>query len=284
MPELASVNGVVTPLADAQVPLLDRGVLFGDAIYEVIRFYNGRPFCLDDHLERLCNSAKGLRFDASLDTERLGGQGLALFEQSGLVDGRLYYQISRGVGSSRSYLPEPMLRPTEIIVAESIRPPSDQLYAQGVSVVTAREIRWSRTDLKTTNLIPRILVRLDAQTDGAYEALWVDDNHYVLEGTSSNVFAVFGKTLRTPPTGSGLLAGVTRKIVIEQALAEGFPVEEYPISLEELAQADEVFLTATTPEILGIVRVNHRVVGSGVVGPITKTLLLSYRQRVARGT
>lgn len=280
MLELASVNGVVTALVDAKVPLLDRGVLFGDAIYEVIRFYNGRPFCLDAHLERLCHSAAGLRFSVMLDTDRLRRQGLALFEQSGLLDGRLYYQISRGVGSARSYLPGPGLQPTEIIVAESIHPPDEMTYAEGVSVVTAREIRWSRTDLKTTNLIPRILVRLDAQSDGAYEALWVDDQHFVLEGTSSNVFAVFGGVLRTPPTGSGLLAGVTRRIVMEQAISEGFPLQERPIRLDELLAADEVFLTATTPEILGIVRVDHHTIGSGIPGPVTQKLLLSYRERV----
>jgi D-alanine transaminase len=280
--ELAWVNGVVSLARDARVSALDRGFLYGDAVYEVVRVYARRPWHLRAHLERLAQSAAGLRFGAFPSLDVLEHAGRSLFAQSGLLDGRLYYEVTRGAGQSRGAALNALGEPTVVIMTEPIRPPSPETYAQGVVCVCVPEQRWERSDLKTTNLMPRILVKMDAEARGAYEALWMDTSGCVREGTATNVFAVRGQRLLTHPLEPGVVAGITRSAVLALAARVGLAPDEVPLTYQELVGASEAFLTGTTPEVLAIREIDGQSIGTGAQGPYTRALHVAYREHVAQ--
>jgi D-alanine transaminase len=269
---LADVNGVITPLEEARISVLDRGFLFGDAIYEVIRVYGGRLFYMEEHMERLCRSCEGLSFQNVPPMSDLAARGAALVRASGLAEAILYYQVTRGAGSSRSKEPDPTMRPTIVITVDPADQPSESLREEGATAITVPETRWDRADLKTVNLIPRILVRQKAKEQGAYEAIWVDEQGEVLEASASNVFAVIDGMVVTPPLGNRLLAGITRAVVLDLTERLGIPWAERTISLDALRNADEIFLTGSVTEVLGLSRLDNVDVGSGKPGPITRQI------------
>jgi D-alanine transaminase len=280
--DLAYVNGRITPAAEAVVPVLDRGFLLGDACYEVVRVYAGVPWHLEEHLERLERSAAGLKMAKVPAREVLARVGLELFASSGHSDGRIYYQLTRGVGRTRSEAPTPDLEPTLVVMAESIHSPSEAMYASGVKAITVPEARWERSDYKTTNLMPRILVRMEAQAQGAYEALWRDAHGRIREGTVTNFFGVKDGVLVTQALEPGVVAGVTRREVLAVARELAIPVSESAIGVAELGTLTEAFVTGTTPEVLAVVQIDGVRIGQGQPGPITKRLHAGYRERVQR--
>lgn len=278
--DMAWVNGRLTPAEEALVPALDRGFLYGDACYEVVRVYAGVPWHLSAHLERLARSAGGLRMHTIPSHDEWRRVAAEVWAASGYVDGRLYFQLTRGAGRSRaSSVSEPLV-PTVVVMAEAIAVPSAEMYAAGVAAITVPEARWERSDYKTTNLMPRILVRLDAQAQGAYEALWIDARGRIREGTGTNFFAVADGVLVTQALEPGVVAGVTRLEVLAVAREQAIEVSETEITRHTLARATEAFVTGTTPEVLAVVRVDDKVIGDGAVGPVTTALLQGYRQRV----
>ena len=273
---LADVNGVITPLEEARISVLDRGFLFGDAVYEVIRVYGGRPFYMADHMERLRRSCEGLGFQNVPSMDELTERGTSLVRASGLEEAALYYQVSRGAGNSRSKEPDPSMHPTIVVTVDPASRPAETLREQGATAITVPETRWDRADLKTVNLIPRILVRQKAKEAGAYEAIWVADNGNVLEASASNVFMVVDDVVVTPPLGNRLLAGITRAVVLDLTEKLGIACEERIFTLDELRSADEVFLTGSITEILGLSQVDGEVVGAGKPGPITQRIASAF--------
>jgi D-alanine transaminase len=273
---LADVNGVITPLEEARISVLDRGFLFGDAVYEVIRVYGGRPFYMEDHMERLRRSCEGLGFQNVPTTDELTERGISLVRASGLEEAALYYQVSRGAGNSRSKEPDPSMHPTIVVTVDPASRPAASLREQGATAITVPETRWDRADLKTVNLIPRILVRQKAKEAGAYEAIWVADNGNVLEASASNVFMVIDGVMVTPPLGNRLLAGITRAVVLDLTEKLGLACEERKFTIDELRSADEVFLTGSITEILGLSQVDGEVVGTGKPGPITQRIASAF--------
>jgi len=279
---LADVNGVITPLEEARVSVLDRGFLFGDAVYEVIRVYGGRPFYMEDHMERLRRSCEGLGFQNVPTMDELTQRGMALVVSSGLQEAGLYYQITRGAGHSRSKEPDPSMHPTVVITVDPASRPAESLREEGATAITVPETRWDRADLKTVNLIPRILVRQKAKETGAYEAIWVGDNGDVLEASASNVFIVKDGVVITPPLGNRLLAGITRAVVLDLTEKLGIVCEERRFTIDELRNADEVFLTGSITEILGLSHVDGEEVGSGKPGPITGQISAAFIQETQK--
>ena len=277
---LADVNGVITPMVEARVSVLDRGFLFGDAVYEVIRVFRGVPFHLSHHLRRLAVSGEGLEFSGFPEKAEIRRRALHLLEQSGVQEGTLYIQVTRGAPESRHVFPSRDTPLTLVITVEPSASFPEDLYDKGVQVITRPEERWLRADLKTVNLIPRILARRQAREQGAWEILWIGENGHVLEGGSTNVFMVQGRTLVTPPLGERILAGVTRQEVLSIAEQEGWDVDVRSIALEEWMSADECFLTGTTTEVLGISHVDGQPIGKGIPGPVTRTFRQSLRARM----
>jgi len=277
MPDIACLNGQFFPLADAMVPVNDRGYLFGDGVYEVVRTYHGVPFHLEQHLDRLDISLSQVRIQANWDRATLKSQINAVIKQSGYRDTKIYIQVTRGV-APRNH-PFPPVPPTTLLTATEIHPLNANLKSAGARAITMADIRWGRCDIKSLNLLPNVMARQAAEDAGAFEAIFVGTDNSVREGSSSNVFAVINGTVVTPPLGSNLLAGVSRAYLLERAAAIGVPTDERTLSIDELKAADEVFLTGTTIEVLGVSQIDDANIGSP--GPITLKLANAFTPTAA---
>jgi D-alanine transaminase len=270
MPDIAFVNGRFLPWKDATISIDDRGFQFGDGVYEVIRTYRGAPFELAAHLARLERSAKELSlvqpYSRAQWTQWVQ-QGLG---QAGYQEAKVYIQITRGTAPRDHAFPSG-ISPTVVMTIRELHPLSLQIRQDGVTARTCDDLRWGRCDIKSVNLLGNVLAREEARKAGVFEAILVKDG-LVTEGSLSNVMAVRSGTIVTAPEGPRILSGVTRTVVLELAQKEEIPVEEQFLSLDSLYGADEVFLTGTTLEVLGVVRIDGKTIGSGRPGPITKTL------------
>lgn len=281
MSEVVYLSGRFLPYGQAAVPVEDRGFLFGDGIYEVFRVYRGRPFRFRDHLERLTRSAREIRLELpELDWAAITDE---LLERNGLKggDATVYLQVTRGAAVPRTHwFPPPGTPATVLMLARPARPVDPELVESGVAAITHPDERWGRCDIKSVNLLPNVLAKQRAVEAGAYEALFVRDG-VVLEGASSNLFAVLDGRLVTYPLGPRILAGVTRGVVLELARELGLPVVEGPIRVSDLDRATELFITSTTAEILPVVRVDGHPIGDGRPGPVTRALYTAFRERIS---
>jgi branched-chain amino acid aminotransferase len=276
----ASVNGQVTPAEQARVSVLDHGFTFGDAVYETLRTYGGRPFQLDRHLERLRRSAR--RIALGLPAE---GAGLArdldrLLAQAGNPESYIRIVVTRGVGDL-SYRLETPQGPTVVLLARPLVPVPSHFYADGVAVIVSsvrrNHPRALDPAMKSCNLLNNILAAQEAQAKGAFEPVLLNDSGQVTETASANVFVVKSGALLTPPLDAGILPGVTRQIVLERAQAIGVPAREEPVAVEDLLAADEAFLTSSLKEVLPVSSIDGQPVGSGRPGPVTLRLLAAFR-------
>ncbi len=277
MGEMAFVNGRFLPLAGASVSIEDRGFQFGDGVYEVIRTYRGRPFMLHAHLARLNRSAEAIGLRQPYSLERWTGymeEGLRL---AAFTESKIYVQITRGV-APRDHAYAPQLEPTVVMTIRELHPLSPAVQTAGVDAITLDDVRWGRCDIKSLNLLPNVLARQQAKEAGAFEAILVK-NGEVTEGSVSNVIIVDNRTLMTAPEGPRILSGVTREVVLRLARQEGLEVHEQYPSREKLFGAPEVFLTGTTVEVLPVVRIDGKPIGSGEPGPVTRQLAKRFMQQ-----
>jgi len=275
VPEIAFVNDVFMPLSEARVSVEDRGFQFGDGIYELLRVYAGRPFRLIDHLGRLEQSARALGIPVPYTRDHWAAVVAEAVSRSGFPEAKVYIQVTRGVAPRDHAVAGPMT-PTVVMTVRAMTPPPPVLYDKGADVITLSDVRWGRCDIKAISLLANVLAKQQAREAGAFEALFVR-NGYVLEGATSNVLAVRGHTLLTPPEGPLLLSGVTRKVVLGLAREAGVVVKEQSVSEADLYAADEVLLTGTTIEVLPVTRVNGRPIGAGAPGPTTQLLMGRFR-------
>lgn len=270
MPDIAFINGRFLPWQEATVSIDDRGFQFGDAVYEVIRTYRGGPFELAAHLARLNRSAGELSLRQPYTNEqwtRWIQQGLSL---AGYQDAKIYIQITRGAAPREHMVPSD-ISPTVVMTVREFHPLTSEVRRAGVSVCTRDDLRWGRCDIKSVNLLANVLAREEARKAGVFETILVRDG-FVMEGALSNVMAVQGGVVITAPEGPRILSGVTRTVVLELAKKDNIAVEERFIPLDVLYRADEVFLTGTTLEVLGVVQIDGKAIGSGHPGPVTKML------------
>ncbi len=270
MPDIAFVNGRFLPLQEATVSIDDRGFQFGDGVYEVIRTYRGAPFELAAHLGRLERSAKELNLPQPYSRAqwlRWIQQGVS---QAGYQEAKIYIQLTRGVAPRDHAFPlNPV--PTVVMTIRELRPVPVQTRHDGVTACTCEDLRWGRCDIKSLNLLANVLAREEAKKAGVFEAILVKAGE-VTEGSISNVMSVHAGTITTAPEGPRILSGVTRTVVLGLAEKEDIAVEERFIPVESLYTADEVFLTGTTLEVLGVIQIDGRTIGCGRPGPITKAL------------
>ncbi len=269
------LNGEFLPLADARIPVMDRGFIFGDGIYEVIPVYNGRAFRLEQHLDRLGNSLAAIRIDnplASRQWQKIIGE---IVDRNGNGDQSVYVQITRGVAPRDHAFPNPTV-PTVFVTSNPLKKPTADMLA-GVAAVTLEDIRWQYCHIKAITLLANILLRQQAIDAGCIEAI-LTKNGLVTEGAASNVFVVTGKTLVTPPKGPHLLPGITRDVILELARANGIRCAERDIGRDELVAADEIWLTSSTREILPVTVLDGQPVGKGRPGPLWTRVLALYQQ------
>jgi D-alanine transaminase len=270
MPDIAFINGRFLPWQEATVSIDDRGFQFGDAVYEVIRTYRGGPFELPAHLGRLNRSARELSLRQPYTNDqwtRWIQQGLSL---AGYQDAKIYIQVTRGVAPREHSFPSDCL-PTVVMTIREFHPLAQEVRRAGVSACTREDLRWGRCDIKSVNLLANVLAREEAKHAGVFETILVREG-FVMEGALSNVMTVQGGAVMTAPEGPRILSGVTRTVVLELAKKDDIRIEERFIPVDALYHADEVFLTGTTLEVLGVVQIDGKTIGSGQPGPITKTL------------
>ncbi len=267
MPDVAWLNGRFMPLRKAKVPVMERGFLFGDGVYEVVRTHDGSPFLIEEHLKRLASSARKivLACPPKALLRRVIAQGM---KRAGYRETYVYVQISRGVAYPRSHVIAPKMKPTVLVAFWRLKPRPAEHYTKGVACVTAEDLRWGRCDIKTLNLLPNTLSVTAARRRGAAEVIFVRKGRLV-EGGSSAIFVVKRGRLRIPELGNHILPSLTRELVIRAARRLGLPVVQGPVSVKQIMNADEVFLASTTAEGVPVVKVDGRRIGRGRPGPVT---------------
>lgn len=282
MNELIWINGDVSALADARVGVEDRGYQFADGVYEVIRLYDGRPFTLREHLERLERSGAGIQMQLTTDRDALAEEILRFIPRTGVRDGMIYLQATRGCAPRNHLFPKPC-RPTLLFYARSLPPIPAPGQGEGAKLHTVLDERWKRCWVKSIALLPNVLAKNDAVAAGADEAVFLEDG-VVTECSASNLFVVRGGKVITHPAGPKVLPGITRLVLFQVAQQLGIEMIERPVAFEEARNADEVFITSTTREMGWVSTWDGRTIGKGWCGPVTLRLHQALRDRVVRDT
>jgi D-alanine transaminase len=260
------LDGRYLPLSDAKVSVMDRGFLFGDGIYEVIPVYSRRPFRLAEHLARLGTSLAGIRLPNPHTEREWMDLVVRMVELGDTDDQSVYLQVTRGPMAARRHIFPEVVRPTVFMMTEGLAMPAPEQRDNGITAVGAIDLRWLRCDLKTTSLLANCLLRQLAVDAGCVEAILFRDG-YLTEGAASNIFVVDGGRLLAPPKDHLMLPGITYDVVLEIASANGLPIEVRKITEDEVRSADELWLTSSTKEVLPIVALDGRPVGTGRPGP-----------------
>ena len=284
MTQKVHIDGKIVDAGEARVPVLDRGFLYGDSVYEVLRTFDGRPFGLDEHLERLEHSAAGLGMSIMPRAE-IRKAVLATLAAAGEPNAYIRIVVTRGAGElglDPSFADAPRL----IVIVRAAKPPPPEAYQGGVEVALVGRSRGTvesvDPSVKSGNYLSSVLAVAEARKRGAYEAILCDAVGRLTEGSSSNFFLVRGGRVATPPLSVGLLEGITRRSVIAICRAAGIPVDELPLWPQDFKIADEAFITSSVRGVVPVVRVDGAPIGSGKPGPVTKQVLALY-DRATRG-
>ncbi len=264
----------------AKVSVFDHGLLYGDGIFEGIRAYNGRVFKLREHLDRLFCSAKAILLEIPMSHAQIMRAVVEACRKNKIRDGYIRLLVTRGVGSL-GLNPHGCKNPSVIIIADKIQLYPPALYQKGMAIVTVPTTRNLHSALnpaiKSLNYLNNILAKIEANNAGCEEAVMLNAEGFVAECTGDNLFIVKNGELLTPPLSAGALYGITRQVVMELAEEEGFAVSEPNLTRYDLFNADECFLTGTGAEIVPVVKIDGRVIGTGKPGPITRKLEEEYR-------
>jgi branched-chain amino acid aminotransferase len=265
---------------DAKVSVFDHGLLYGDGVFEGIRAYHGRVFKLKEHIDRLFYSAKAILLELPLSHAQLMEATVETCRKNKLRDGYIRLVVTRGVGTL-GLNPRTCKRPSVIIIADKIQLYPPEYYQRGLDIITVPTVRNLHSALnpaiKSLNYLNNILAKIEANNAGVEEAVMLNAEGFVAECTGDNLFIVKNRALFTPPLSAGALYGITRQTVIELAEEAGLKVSEPNLTRYDLFNADECFLTGTGAELIPVVKIDGRVIGTGKPGPITRRLEEDYR-------
>ena len=278
------LNGQFLALEEARIPVMDRGFLFGDGVYEVIPVYDRQPFRLHEHLARLQDSLDGIRLENPHSAAEWENLILRIVESTEWPDQGIYLQVTRGPGPRDHAFPK-IVQPTVFILPMQLIPPAAEAVAQGVSAITSQDNRWLHCDLKVTSLLPNVLLRQLSVDAGCAETILIRDGQ-LIEGSASSVFIVQDGILLAPPKTNLMLPGITYDVVLELAEAASMPHQVRPISETELRQASEIWLTSSTKEVLAVTTLDGQSVGTGQPGPLFRQMHAEYqafKHRIMRG-
>lgn len=275
---LANWNGEEMALGDVKVSVLDRGFLFGDAVYEVVRIYRGQLFHLQDHLDRMRKSLAVMRI-ATVNNEILSQRLEQIVTASQVVDGLAYVQITRGEAPRAHRYPDHAV-PNVLMYVDQFNDPYADSRGAGVSAVTHPDIRWGRNDIKATSLAANCMAAQYAHERGCADVIFVDFDGTVTEGSHTSIFGVRQGMIIVAPASPHVLPGITKKLIVELADSSGIQLCPEYIKQSDLHGLDELFLAGTPEEILAIVQVDDRPIGGGVPGPVVKKLQFQFRQLV----
>ncbi|MEA1964028.1 MAG: branched-chain-amino-acid transaminase [Candidatus Aerophobetes bacterium] len=275
------LDGKYVSKEEAKVSVFEHGFLYGDGVFEGIRAYGGKVFKLEEHLKRLYNSAKAISLEIPLSREDLKEKVLGTLRKNELKDAYIRLVVSRGEGDL-GLDPRKCPHPQVIIITHKIALYSEELYEKGLEVIvssTRKNIPAALDPrIKSLNYLNNILAKIEANIQGASEAIMLNKDGYIAECTGDNIFIVKEGTLITPPIWIGALEGITRNLILKLATKEGIPIKEEPFTISSLYTSEECFLTGTAAEIAPVTRIDKKTIGKGKAGKITQKLIKNFRQ------
>ncbi|MDH5437130.1 MAG: D-amino acid aminotransferase [Gammaproteobacteria bacterium] len=283
--QIVYLNGQFMPMEKAYVPVLDRGFIFGDGVYEVIPIYGGNILRLEEHLNRLDYSLEGIRLANPMSREQWKDIFHELIRKNANGDLSIYLQITRGVAPRDHGFPE-NLTPTIFAMCSPLKPLASHFTTTGANAITTEDIRWQFCNIKSTSLLANTMLRQFALDKKADEAILIKGTN-ITEGSASSVFVVINNEIITPPKGTCILPGITRDLVIELANTNNIKCTERNISVDEIKSCDEIWVTSSLREILPVTTLDNLPVGSGTPGPIWKktyALYQDYKQKIRAGS
>ena len=280
------LDGQLVDEADARISVFDHGLLYGDGIFEGIRFYNRRVFRLEEHIRRLFDSARSILLNMPLTPEAMTAAVLETCRANGLDDGYIRLVVTRGAGPL-GLSPYKCPKASVIIIACGIQLYSEEAYRNGLTVATCATRRPTHDTLspqvKSLNYLNNVMAKVEAIQAGAEEGLMLNERGLVAECTGDNIFIIRDGTILTPPISAGALDGITRKAVFDIAASLGIPMREAEISRHDIYTADECFLTGTAAEVIAATKLDQRLIGDGKPGPVTTRVIAAFRE-LARTT
>ena len=267
--QIAMIQDKIVPTKELEPVYFDRGIFFGDGVYEVIRSYDGKIFALQEHLQRFTGSLSAIEI-SGVDIDLIRSRILKAFDAAGIANAKIYFHITRG-SALRNHVCDADLEPIFFLtVTES--DDNTQAQTEGIVVSTHPDWRWKRCDIKSLNLLANVLARRDATAKGCGEAILVDEEGFITEGASSAFFAVREQTLQTAPLTANILPSITRDFAIKAGRNIGLEVIEKSMTVEEAAGSDELLIASTTQDTVPVVRFDDKVIGDGKPGRYTKLL------------
>ncbi len=272
--KVAMIQDKIVPLDELERIYLDRGVYFGDGVYEVVRSYDGRIFALEKHLQRFANSLAGLKIEG-VDIDQIRARVSRAFEAAGISNARIYFHITRG-SAIREHDWEANLEPNFFLTVTEA-PNDKEEKSKGIAVSTHPDWRWKRCDIKSLNLLANVLARHDAVQKGCGEAIFVDEAGLITEGSHSAFFAIKEQTMQTAPLTANILPSITRIFAIEAGINIGLDTVEKSLTPQQASDSDELFIAVTTKDIVPVVKFDGKAIGDGKPGKYTKLLIKEFR-------
>ena len=267
--QIAMIQDKIVPITELEPVYLDRGIFFGDGVYEVVRSYDGRIFTLEEHLQRFANSLSAIEI-SGLDIDRIRSRILKSFDVACISNARIYFHVTRG-SELRKHLNNPDLEPIFFLTVTELED-NTQDKTRGIEVSTHPDWRWKRCDIKSLNLLANVLARRDAAAKGCAEAILIDEAGFITEGASSAFFAIAEQTLQTTALTANILPSITRQFVIKAGKNIGLETIEKSLTPQQASYADELFVASTTQDITPVVKFDGKLIGDGKPGKHTKLL------------
>lgn len=268
--QIAMIEDKIVPVDDLEPVYLDRGIYFGDGVYEVVRSYNGRIFALEEHLQRFANSMAAIKI-VGIDIDRIRDRVRRAFEAAGISNAKIYFHITRG-SAPREHDWDANLEPNFFLTVMEA-PDDHEEKRRGIAVSTHPDWRWKRCDIKSLNLLPNVLARHDAAQKGSGEAIFVDEAGFITEGSASAFFTINGQTMQTAPLTANILPSITRIFAIEAGKKIGLEIIEKSLTPQQASDSDELFIAVTTKDIVPVVKFEGKIIGDGRPGEYTKLLI-----------
>jgi D-alanine transaminase len=275
--QIVMIQDKIVPAEEVEPVYLDRGMFFGDGVYEVIRSYNGKLFAFDEHLERFAQSLAGIHI-TSVDMDEIQSRIHRAFEAAGIDNAMVYFHVTRG-SAPRERVWSDDLEPNFFLSVSELKDNPD-VKARGIAVSTFPDWRWKRCDIKSLNLLPNVMACTDAAKKGCGEAIFVDEDGLITEGAGSAFFAIRGQTLQTAPLTANILPSITRKFTIKAGKNIGLKIVEESLTPEQAVASDELCVASTTKDILAVVKFDNKVIGDGKPGKYTKLMAEEFRSFV----
>jgi D-alanine transaminase len=273
--QIAIINDITLPYNKVGPEYLDRGIFFGDGVYEVIRSYNGKIFALEDHLERFAASLRAIEI-TKIDINKIRDKIIQAFEKANIPNAYIYFHITRGSGP-RNHVCSDNLEPNFFLTVKELEDDT-KVKNTGIGVITYPDQRWKRCDIKSLNLLPNVMARREAAKNGCDEAVFVNDEGFITEGAASAFFAIKDKKLQTSPLSANILPSISRKFVLKAAINIGLGIFDASITPQQAASCDELFIAVTTKDIVPVVKFDDKLIGNGKPGKYTKALSEEFRK------